>query len=137
MSDTYLNNGPPDPIAFFRQASDANVGIVDSSLADIEDGGDSRKPCSGVTCPPSPRRNQEAPARERPPPGHDWPYRVSNTKTRFLSGSVESVMQDTQTFVPENKSLTLYYHCTSLNTLSDCRKICPFRGRLCFTVLEP
>lgn len=48
-------------------------------MADGE--GDQKKACNGID--PA-RRNQEAPARERPPPGQDWPYRESLSFSRSL-----------------------------------------------------
>ena len=62
--------GPPDPINFLRTVSGQDVRDVSNRK---------RTPGRNADDPPlSPTRYQEAPARERPPPGQAWPYRVSS-----------------------------------------------------------
>jgi len=82
MSNHSYNAGPPDPISFLRTVSEHDVRLVTNDEEDPDGrSGTSR----GADCPPlSPTRNQEAPARERPPPGQAWPYRENLSFTRSL-----------------------------------------------------
>jgi len=77
MSNPYnVNVEPPDPISFLRTISDTD--FENNSVCDLSGSG-------GADGSSSPRRNQEeAPARERPPPGEDWPYRVSDVSELYL-----------------------------------------------------
>jgi len=72
------NAGPPDPINFLRTVSEHDVTTYEGSPKSSKGGIDSNVP------PLSPSRNQEAPARERPPPGQAWPYRENLSFTRSL-----------------------------------------------------
>jgi len=79
MSNYNDNAGPPDPISFLRTVSEKAVQYLAAGEADQGGGID---PC--LSPPTSPRRNQDAPARERPPPGQAWPYRENLSFTRSL-----------------------------------------------------
>ena len=70
MSNPYnANAGPPDPISFLRTISEHDVR---HSTTEDNDKNSSEGDHSG-----SGVNQEEAPARERPPPGQEWPYRVS------------------------------------------------------------
>jgi len=79
---SHFNAGPPDPINFLRTVSEHDVRYTSDNEADSnQSNGHGR--ANGAP-PLSPTRNQEAPARERPPPGQAWPYRENLSFTRSL-----------------------------------------------------
>lgn len=78
----HFNAGPPDPINFLRVVSEQDVQYTSDNEVD-SDQVNSHDRANGE--PPMPlSRNQDAPARERPPPGQAWPYRENLSFTRSL-----------------------------------------------------
>ena len=66
--------GPPDPIDFLRRVSEHDVRFPAADEVDL-DKSQGHADTNGAR-PLSPNRYRDAPARERPPPGQAWPYRV-------------------------------------------------------------
>lgn len=82
MSNLPYHAGPPDPINFLRTVSEHDVRYTSDNEVD-SDKTNGHVGTNGAH-PLSPTRNQEAPARERPPPGQAWPYRENLSFSRSL-----------------------------------------------------
>ena len=76
MSNNPFNAGPPDPINFLRTVSGQEIRDISGTKRRRDENDDEP--------PATPSRRQEAPARERPPPGEAWPYRENLSFTRSL-----------------------------------------------------
>mmetsp|Transcript_56019 Transcript_56019/g.64676 ORF Transcript_56019/g.64676 Transcript_56019/m.64676 type:complete len:739 (+) Transcript_56019:41-2257(+) len=105
MSNSYSSHGeggPPAPISFLRTTSDRDVNslscrstsyksIPENFESSDNDVGETTGKYTGTTDTTSNDNKtsgrgvqEEAPARERPPPGQDWPYREKLSFTRSL-----------------------------------------------------